>query len=122
MKFQKAELAQKINKIKSVVPKKTAMPVLQGILVKDGYLIANNMEMSVKTKIEAMSTECFVIPMRAFDLISNLPDGEVEISADGLNITIKAAKIKNTYQTMDPADFPEAPDPTAEVRHQALYP
>ena len=50
MKVQKAELAQKIAKIKSVVPKKASMPVLQGILVKDGYLIANNTEMTVKAK------------------------------------------------------------------------
>ena len=48
MKIQKTELAQKLNKIKSVVPKKTTQAVLQGILVKDGYLIANNMEMTVK--------------------------------------------------------------------------
>lgn len=38
MKLQKAELAQKLNKIKGVVPKKTTMAVLQGVLVMDGYL------------------------------------------------------------------------------------
>lgn len=108
MKIQKTELAQKINKIKGVVPKKATMPVLQGILVKDGYLIANNMEMSIKAKIEGIEDECFIIPMKAFDLINNLPNGEVEIIPDGDNITIKAAKIKNTYQTMDPSLFPNA--------------
>ena len=30
MKIQKTDLAQKLNKIKGVVPKKTTMPVLQG--------------------------------------------------------------------------------------------
>ena len=51
MKIQKTELAQKLNKIKSVVPKKTTQAVLQGILVKDCYLIANNMEMTVKANL-----------------------------------------------------------------------
>lgn len=107
MKVEKIELAQKLNKIKSVVPKKTTMPVLQGILVRDGYLIANNMEMTVKAKIEGIEGESFIIPERAFDLINNLPDGEMEISVAANNIiTIKAAKIKNKYQTMDPAQFP----------------
>lgn len=107
MKVEKIELAQKLNKIKSVVPKKTTMPVLQGILVRDGYLIANNMEMTVKAKIEGIEGESFIIPERAFDLINNLPDGEMEISVVANNIiTIKAAKIKNKYQTMDPAQFP----------------
>jgi len=107
MKIQKAELAAKLNKIKGVVPKKTTMPVLQGILVKDGYLIANNMEMTVKAKLEGIEGECFIIPERAFDLISNLPDGEVDISLTAENIiTIKVDKIKNKYQTMDPEQFP----------------
>lgn len=107
MKIQKTELAQKLNKIKGVVPKKTTMPVLQGILVRDGYLIANNMEMTVKAKIEGIEGESFIIPERAFDLINNLPDGEMEISVAANNIiTIKADKIKNKYQTMDPVQFP----------------
>lgn len=107
MKIEKAELAQKLNKIKGVVPKKTPMPVLQGILVRDGYLIANNMEMTVKAKIEGIEGESFIIPERAFDLINNLPDGEMEISVAANNIiTIKANKIKNKYQTMDPVQFP----------------
>lgn len=107
MKIQKTELATKLNKIKGVVPKKTDMPVLQGVLVKEGYLIANNMEMTVKAKIEGAEGESFIIPERAFDLINNLPDGEMEISvaADDI-ITIKADKIKNKYQTMDPVQFP----------------
>lgn len=115
MKIQKTELATKLNKIKGVVPKKTTMPVLQGILVKEGYLIANNMEMTVKAKLEGIEDECFIIPERAFDLISNLPDGEVDISVTAKNtITIKADKIKNKYQTMDPEQFPDTATQKAE--------
>lgn len=107
MKIQKAELAGKIAKLKSVVPKKTNMPALQGILVQDGYLTASNLELTVKTKIEGAEGEIFLIPAKAFDLIGNLPDGEVEITP-GKNhtIMIKAAKIKNKYQTLDPETFP----------------
>ncbi len=110
MKIDKAELAQKISKLKNVVPKKTTTPVLQGVLVQDGYLIANNMELTVKAKIEGTDGESFIIPAKAFDLISNLPDGDVDITAEqkdkAYSITIKAAKIKNKYQTMDPSTFP----------------
>lgn len=109
MKVQKAELAQKIGKIKSVVPKKASMPVLQGILVKDSYLIANNTEMTVKAKLEGIESESFIIPAKAFDLIANLPEGELEILLGENNmITIKADKIKNTYQSSNPEIFPVA--------------
>ena len=122
MKIQKTDLAQKLNKIKGVVTKKTTMPVLQGVLVRDGYLIANNMEMTVKAKIEGIEGESFIIPERAFDLINNLPDGEMEISAAAGNIiTIKADKIKNKYQTLDPAQFPTtaSQDEGSELRIKA---
>ena len=93
MKIQKMELATKLNQIKGVVPKKTTMPILQGILVKEGYLIANNLEMTVKAKLEGTEGECFIIPERAFDLINNLPDGEVDISvSNGNTMTIRADK------------------------------
>ena len=57
MKIQKSELAQKLSKLRSIVPKKTTQPVLQGILVKDGCLIANNLELSVKARLEGRGTE-----------------------------------------------------------------
>lgn len=107
MKIQKTELAQKLNKIKSVVPKKTTHTALQGVLVKDGYLTANNLEMTVKAKIEGTEGESFIIPERAFDLINNLPDGEVEIKATSKDaVTIRTGKIKNRYQTLDAQLFP----------------
>ncbi len=112
MTIEKEELSQKINKLKQVVPKKTAMtrPVLQGILVSDGYLIANNMELAIKAKVEGADGESFIIPAKAFDLINNLPDGEVEIVPENkggyFSIMIKADKIRNKYQTMDPSVFP----------------
>lgn len=107
MKIQKKELAAKLNKIKGAVPKKTTVAALQGILVKEGYLTASNTKMTVRAKIGGMGSECFIIPDRAFDLISNLPDGEVDISVTAENaITIKADKIKNTYRTLEPWKFP----------------
>lgn len=111
MKIEKAELSQKIKKLKSVVLAKTNMPVLQGILVQDGYLIASNMELTIKAKTESACREAFIIPSKAFDLINNLPDGEVEIAAcqdkEPHTILIETAKIKNRYQIMDHTLFPQ---------------
>lgn len=107
MKLQKAELAQKLKKIKGVVPKHTTMPIMQSVLVMDGCLIASNSEITVKAKIEGTDNESIIIPERAFDLIDNLPDGEVDISSTSeTEITIKTGKIKNTYQTFAPELFP----------------
>lgn len=110
MKIEKAELSQRIKKLKNVVPSKTNRSVLQGILVQDGYLIASNMELTIKARTDGTDGEVFIIPSKAFDLISNLPDGEIDIASSQnkgvYNISIKAAKIRNKYQVMDPSLFP----------------
>jgi len=110
MKIDKAELSQKIKKLKNVVPVKTNKLVLQGILAQDGYLTASNMELTIKAKTDEVEGESFIIPLKAFDLINNLPDGEVEITTKQIkeahNIIINAAKIKNKYQVIDSSLFP----------------
>lgn len=106
MKINKVELSKRIDKIKNVVPKNGNLPALMGILVQDGYLIASNKELTVKARLEGTEGEEFIIPSRAFDLIKNLPDGEVNISVGENNkITISMDKIKNTYQSMPASDY-----------------
>lgn len=106
MIIDKQSIAQKIDKIKSVVPSKTPMACLQGILYKNGYLIASNSEMTVKANLEAQEGEALIIPMKAFDLIKNLPDGDIEITTDDkFAITIRATGIKNKFQSFDPDTF-----------------
>lgn len=116
MRVDKGEISQKIGELKSVVPKKSNTPVMQSILVKDGYLIGSNQEMTVQAKLEGAESELFLIPAKAFDLIQNLPDGEVEITADAKNvITIKAGKIKNTFASKDPKLFSTGPSVSEEL-------
>ena len=106
MKVQKYEIARVIDKLKSIVQKNDQFPALGGILVKDGYLIASNSEITMKVKLEASEGNHFIIPMKAFDLIKNLPDGEVDISSTDQNVVlIKTRGIKNKYQSYPPEEF-----------------
>lgn len=103
---QKYEIARVIDKLKSVVQKNDQFPALGGILVKNGYLIASNSEITMKVKLEASEGNHFIIPMKAFDLIKNLPDGEVDISSTDQNVVlIKTRGIKNKYQSYPPEEF-----------------
>ena len=106
MKVQKYEISRTIDKLKSIVQKNDQFPALGGVLVKDGYLISSNTENTMQLILEASKGSCFIIPMKAFDVIKNLPDGEVIIDADGKNIvTIKTKAIKNKYQSYPPEEF-----------------
>ena len=106
MKVEKYEIAKAIDKLKSIVQKNDQFPTLGGVLVKDGYLIASNSEITMKVVLKASEGSNFVIPMKAFDLIKNLPDGEVDISETGKNvILIKTGAIKNKYQSYPSENF-----------------
>jgi DNA polymerase III sliding clamp (beta) subunit (PCNA family) len=62
--------------------------------------------MMIKVNLEVDDKDIFIIPSRAFDLIRNLPDGEVEITVDNkYAITIKAKGINNKFQSFDPETF-----------------
>lgn len=111
MKVKKMELARITDKLKSIVQKNDAHPALGGILVQEGYLTAANAEMTMKVKLEGSEDESFIIPAKAFDLIKNLPEGDVEVSADNKNVvTIRMEKIKNSYQSFPAEDFMYAKD------------
>ena len=106
MLVKKYEITRGIDKLKSIVQKNDRFPALGGILVKDGYLIASNTEITIKVKLEASVGEHFIIPLKALDLIKNLPDGDVEIRSTEQNeVIIKTGSIKNKYQSMDPEEF-----------------
>lgn len=107
MKIQKSELAEKLNMVKGIVPKKTTMPVLQNVLIADGYMIANDTELFAKVALEYEGEGEILIPMEAFDMISSLPDGEVEITPSDKDITIKVGKIKNKYALMQAVSYPK---------------
>lgn len=102
MRINKSELSKKIGQLKGIVPSRTTIEALKGVLCSDGYLIASDTNLTVKAKLEGMEeeTEPFIIPAKAFDFISSLPDGELEVSVSKGNLVIKTGKIKNQFKTL----------------------
>lgn len=107
MKIEKNELARKIGQLKSIVPSRTTIDALKGVLYQDGYLIASDSQLTVKAKIEVLDGEekPFIIPDKAFDLISNLPMGEMELNVGEGQVTFKIGKIKNQFKTLPAEQF-----------------
>lgn len=54
---------------------------------------------------EYAAGEKFVIPMESFELISNLPDEDIEIKADKTTLMIKTSSIRTKFSTHDPDRF-----------------
>lgn len=106
MVVTKSEMVAAIRKVVSVIPKSSTIDALMGALVKDGYLIATNTEISVQVKLEAGAGEKFILPTKALDMICKLPDGDIRIDVDDKDvITIIAGRIKNKIQTVPANQF-----------------
>ena len=107
MKIQKTDLADKLKNMKGIVLPKN-FEGLQGILVKDGQLIATNLELTVIADLPGTATdETFLIPQTAIAYIESLPDGEIEIKPMKKYITIAGGGSSAKFAALDAAQFPE---------------
>jgi len=111
MILQKSELAPKLAKLKTIIPAKSTVESIQGILYKNNTLYATNLEISIQTTLINDSEEVFIIPSRAIDLIESLPEEQIEIIPEENNsIKIKTRRINNKFQSYDPNTFPKIED------------
>jgi len=101
MKVEKYEIANKLRKLKNILNRRLEGVEMNGVLFKDNCLYATNLEIGIKATVTSENNgESFIIPKVAIELIENLPDGPVEITAAENSITIKSGTIRNKYQTV----------------------
>lgn len=107
MKIDKEELANKLAKVKNVVPSRTTIPVLQNVLLSNGYLTATDTQLALQVILEGSEGERMLIPSSAFDLISSLPDGEIDISNDDpRQLMVRNDMMNVSYAVQEIDDFP----------------
>lgn len=114
MRIEKSTLTQAMNRVKGIIPRKTSIPSLQGLLVKDGKLIANNLEVMATVPLGIISDESFIIPDNMVGFINSLPNDTVDINVDETSITVKCKKVRNKTQSLDPGKFPMPNDSWGE--------
>ncbi len=124
MKFvcEKKVLADAVAGVSKAVIPSSAVPVLQGILLKaEGFkleLTGYDLEMSIATTVEANIIEPgeIVLPAKLLgDMVRNLAADEIEISSDDTLAThIKSGITEYDLMGLSAADFPELPSPGAD--------
>lgn len=108
MKINRSEIAGKLAMLRKVIPSKTDIECMRGVLVKDCTMTATNLITTLQTSIDCAPQECFILPLRAIDMIESLPDDMVEIQVEKADtLLIRSSKIKNRVTTYPVADFPE---------------
>ena len=118
----KVLLSAAIDGVSKAVTMRSAIPVLEGILLKaEGFqltLTGYDLEMGIVTTIEANVKEAGEIVLNAkllSNMISRMPAGQITItSAENGKTTIQSGVAQFEIQSMPANDFPELPNTGAE--------
>lgn len=118
-------LAAAVAKVARVVPARTNMPVLAGILFDAGEggltLTATNLEAGVRVKIpaEVMEPGAVVVPAKLLQgALAGLPDEALELTLDleSLSLRLRCARTRATIRCLSAEDFPPGPRPEGGER------
>src|SRR5829696_7875907 len=113
------ELAEKLALVSRAVSARSAVQVLQGVLLRtEGgrlHLAATDMELSLRASLEAEVAEkgAVVVPGRLLgDIARLLPDGDVVLTAkpDEGAVTVECGPASYRLQTYSVEDFPRLPE------------
>ena len=123
MKFtcEKALLVSAISVASRTVAPKSAIPSLEGLLVKAGVklmLTVYNLETGITVGVPADIAEpgeCIMPARLFFDIIRKLPDDEVTVSVDeSFRVSIRGGISSFTITAMTAEDYPELTDVESE--------
>ena len=114
----KVLLSAAIDGVSKAVTMRSAIPVLEGILLKaEGFqlnLTGYDLEMGIVTTIEANVKEAGEVVLNAkllSSMISRMPAGQVAItSAENGKTTIQSGVAQFEIQSMPATDFPDLPN------------
>lgn len=103
MRIAQSLIADQLKVLKTIMPPK-ASGLLEAILVKDSYLIADNFDYTIGTLVPVQMDEPFVLPKKAIEMIENL-SGDIEIDADGTVIRLTCGGVKSQFSTVPVEKF-----------------
>lgn len=118
MKFtiDRAALLRALNHVQSVVERRNTIPILSNVLMnaEDGVLslTATDMDLEINESVAANveTAGSITAPAHTFhDIVRKFPDSsvvEVELNAEGTQITVKAERSKFKLSCLPVADFP----------------
>ena len=117
LKVTQANLARALGVVSRVAASRTTLPILSNILIKAEKntltVSATNLEIGITCTVAGKVDEegSITIPARLMtDFVSNLPDGNIDLTLDGQSLLIQSDKYQSTINGIPSDDFPTLPD------------
>ncbi len=117
LSIDRAALLRSLSHVQSVVERRNTIPILSNVLMKaeDGVLSLSSTDMELEMN-EAVAANVIMAgattaPAHTFhDIVRKFPDGsevEIELNAEGTQMTVRAGRSQFKLSCLPVADFPE---------------
>ncbi|MGH1404316.1 MAG: DNA polymerase III subunit beta [Alphaproteobacteria bacterium] len=117
LSIDRAALLRSLSHVQSVVERRNTIPILSNVLMKaeDGVLSLSSTDMELEMN-EAVAANVVMAgattaPAHTFhDIVRKFPDGsevEIELNAEGTQMTVRAGRSQFKLSCLPVADFPE---------------
>ena len=115
---EQGKLAKALGVVSRVAAgSRTTLPILNNVLIKalDGKvkLVTTNLDMAIVSYLGVANSKDgeITVPARLLaDFVSNLPKGEIKLTASDSKLTVASGKYKSSFNGAPAEDFPELPD------------
>ncbi len=110
MQVRVQKLREVMKLLEPAIPKKTALPILHNVLLKDGKAIAGNLDVFAFIDLPEADIECLIPHKPVMELLKFVPGNEMlTIEANG-EITFSWDGGKSSYPRADTKDYPPTPE------------
>ena len=119
MKMQVTRLRETLELLKTAVPRKPTLDILKNVRVKDGQLMATNLDSMVIVDVPEAAEESFLLPYEEVLKMLRYVTGYDYVDMQGKRgkLTISSSGGDATYPSSSVDEFPEIPD--FEVKDEA---
>lgn len=117
LSIDRSALLRSLSHMQSVVERRNTIPILSNVLMKaeDGVLSMSSTDMDLEINESVAANVSMAgattAPAHTFhDIVRKLPDGsevEIELNADGTQMTVRAGRSQFKLSCLPVADFPE---------------
>ena len=127
MDIQVARFREVLGLLKPVVPRKTSLPILTNVLLKDGQAMATDLETMVIVSMPEVDNPCLIPYADVVKMLQYTQGGEyLHIETIDGKVSLKWSEGSSTFKSEDVEDFVPVPEfvPVAEaaLNSDALIP
>ena len=113
MQMRVDRLREVLQLAQPLIPKKTTLPVLKNILLKDGKALATNLDVSLAVDLPEADEECLIPHESVLSLLKYVMGTEIltitSSKKEGLNFSWDDGNGRASYDAVDPREYPSIP-------------